>query len=321
MDHRVLVVDDHELWRRHISGVLEKTRGWQVAGEASDGPDAIQKVVALQPDLILLDLELPGMTGIDAARRIVAIAPESKILFMSAHRSLDIVEAAMTAGGRGYILKIDAGEELLPAMNAIVRGDRFIGAVLNGHVFDAEGPEASWSHRHAVGFYTEESRLLDAYAGFAKAALTRGALLMVAVVAERQRELDNRLLVDGVDVELAIGERRYRQLDVAAVLAEFMVNGWPDESRFWNASTALVLDAAKTSKHSHPRIAACGECAAILLREGNADAAVRLEELGDAAARSYKLDVFCGYSMAMCGLDTNSDVYQRISHAHPLVHP
>src|SRR4030095_7378650 len=97
----VLVVDDDEPWRRHVCSVLRSSPRWRVAGEASDGLEAVQQATALQPDLILLDIGLPKQNGIQAARRILEIDPRSKILFLSEYRSWDIAEAALCAGARG----------------------------------------------------------------------------------------------------------------------------------------------------------------------------------------------------------------------------
>ena len=130
---RVLVVDDYEPWRRFFSSTLQKERELQVIGEASDGLEAVQKAEELQPDLILLDIGLPTLNGIDAARRIRAVSPASKILFVSENRSVGIAEEALKGGAGGYILKSDAAGELLPALKAVLDGKRFVGASLAGH--------------------------------------------------------------------------------------------------------------------------------------------------------------------------------------------
>ena len=318
MSHRVLIVDDHEPWRRHVASLLDKTRGWKVIGEASNGCDAVPAAAALRPDLILLDVELPRMNGIKAAERITTVAPETRILFMSAHSSLDIVEAALNAGGLGYIQKMNAGNELLPAMAAIMSGGRFVGAVLTGQPLGEDASE--WPPRcHEAAFYAGEGLLVDGFADFAKASLTSGASLILVAPAARRQQIDQRLEADGIDIAKAIGEGRYRQADVAPVLAEFMVDGWPDEARFWKAGTAMVLEAAKASKQSIRRVAACGECAPTLLREGRGDAAVRLEQLWDALVRSFRVDVFCGYTTPAPGADLD-DLLQRIRREHSHIH-
>jgi DNA-binding NarL/FixJ family response regulator len=127
---RVLVVDDFERWCRQICSMLQKLAELQVVGEASDGLEAVQRARDLQPDLILLDVGLPGINGIEAARRIRELSPTTKILFVSEGSSPDVAEAALGTGARGYVIKSDAGTELLPAVESVLRGERFISARL-----------------------------------------------------------------------------------------------------------------------------------------------------------------------------------------------
>jgi len=126
---RILVVDDHEPWHDFVSKALRDAHV-QIVAKVSDGVEAVRQAKQLQPDLILLDIGLPGMNGIEAARQIRGVAPNSKILFISENRSQEIVQAALNAGGAGYLVKSDAGSELLPALKAILDGKRFISASL-----------------------------------------------------------------------------------------------------------------------------------------------------------------------------------------------
>ena len=120
------MVDDFEPWRDFVRSVLKTQPGLQVVGEASDGLEAVQKSQELQPDLILLDIGLPTMNGIESARRIQQLVPGAKILFASENSDVDVMRVALSDGGRGYILKSDASGELLPAIWAVLRGDLFI---------------------------------------------------------------------------------------------------------------------------------------------------------------------------------------------------
>jgi DNA-binding NarL/FixJ family response regulator len=129
---RVLIVDDYEPWRRFIRLTLLAYERLQVIGEASDGLEAVPKAQKLQPDLILLDIDLPHLNGIEAARKIREISPASKILFVSENRSLDIVEEALSTGASGYVLKADSATELLAAVGAILQGKQFMSASLAG---------------------------------------------------------------------------------------------------------------------------------------------------------------------------------------------
>lgn len=99
-------------------------------GEASDGLEAVHKAEVLQPDLTLLDIGLPGLNGIEAARQIRKCALNSRILFLSQEISSDIVQEALSTGAQGYVVKADAGGELLTAIEAVVQGSRFVSAGL-----------------------------------------------------------------------------------------------------------------------------------------------------------------------------------------------
>src|SRR2546421_4062240 len=123
---RVLVADDYEPWCRFVVSTLQSEPGLQVIFQASDGLRAVQKAEELQPDLILLDIGLPKLSGIQAARTIRELFPKIKILFASVHRHSDIVEAALRTGAEGYIVKTDAATELLPAIEALLNGKRFV---------------------------------------------------------------------------------------------------------------------------------------------------------------------------------------------------
>jgi DNA-binding NarL/FixJ family response regulator len=132
---RVLVVDDFENWRRQIQLLLQARPAWQVVAEASDGSEAVQKAEDLKPDLILLDIGLPKLNGIEAARRIRQRSPSSKIIFLSQNSDLDVVRAAVDTGALGYVLKTDAGGELLPAVDAVLGGKQFFSRSIKGQQF------------------------------------------------------------------------------------------------------------------------------------------------------------------------------------------
>ena len=130
---RILVVDDYAPWCRFLRLTLLAHEELQVIGEFADGPEAIEKAKELQPDLILLDIGLPTLNGIEAARRIREVSPKTKILFVSENRSPDIAEEALRTGAGGYVAKADAARDLLPAINAVLEGKRFISASLAGN--------------------------------------------------------------------------------------------------------------------------------------------------------------------------------------------
>jgi DNA-binding NarL/FixJ family response regulator len=123
---RILVVDDYEDWRNRVRSLLQAQPEWQVICEASDGAEAVQKADELKPDLILLDIGLPILNGIEAARRIRQVSPPSKIVFLSVDNSQDVVEDALSTGAQGFVCKVRADIELLPAIDTVLRGERFV---------------------------------------------------------------------------------------------------------------------------------------------------------------------------------------------------
>ena len=123
---RVLVVDDYAPWHGFFTAEIQKQPELQAIGVGWDGVEAVQKATELQPDLILLDIGLPTLNGIEAARRIRKASPASKILFVSENGSPDILEEALRTGACGYVLKSDAAGELLPAIRAVLKGKQFL---------------------------------------------------------------------------------------------------------------------------------------------------------------------------------------------------
>ena len=122
---RVLVVDDHEPWRRFATAQL-KRHSITVVGTAANGRDAVEEARALKPDIILMDLWMPWLNGLEATRQICGFDPAAKILIITNDTDPQIVQAALTAGARGYTLKSMAGTELLKAIEAVIRGDLFV---------------------------------------------------------------------------------------------------------------------------------------------------------------------------------------------------
>jgi len=129
---RVLVVDDYEPFQQFLSSRLQDTSGVYVCWEASDGLEAVQKAEELRPDLILLDIGLPQLNGIEVAGRIRRVSPGSRILFVSQESSADAVQEALRTGARGYVVKTDAASKLVEGVNAVLRGERFVGRRFSG---------------------------------------------------------------------------------------------------------------------------------------------------------------------------------------------
>jgi two-component system, NarL family, response regulator NreC len=123
---RILVVDDFEPWRQQVRVLLQTQPELSVIAEVADGLEAVEKPQALKPDLILLDVGIPNLNGLEAANRIRQVAPGARIAFLTQNSDRDVVRAALSTGAQGYILKADAGTELLTALEGVLGGDDFV---------------------------------------------------------------------------------------------------------------------------------------------------------------------------------------------------
>ena len=129
---RVLIVDDFDPWRAFVIQHLNEQAHVRVLGCATDGLEGVKKAEELQPDLILLDISLPKLNGIELARKVRKLVPKAKILFLSSNADPDVVRAAFCAGGAGYVLKVDAGGALQAGMEAVLVGKQFVSSSLVG---------------------------------------------------------------------------------------------------------------------------------------------------------------------------------------------
>jgi DNA-binding NarL/FixJ family response regulator len=116
---RILIADDHEVARQGIRSLLESHAEWEVCGEARDGREAVEYASSLKPDVLLLDIGMPNLNGLDAARQILATTPEARILILTVHDSEQVVREVLAVGARGFLLKSDAGRDLLAAVEAL----------------------------------------------------------------------------------------------------------------------------------------------------------------------------------------------------------
>ena len=116
---RILVADDHEVVRRGLCVLLRSQPEWEVCGEASDGREAVEKVLALNPEVVILDIAMPNLNGLEAARQILKTNPQVKILVLTLHDSDQVVQEVLNTGARGFLLKSDAARELVIAVEAL----------------------------------------------------------------------------------------------------------------------------------------------------------------------------------------------------------
>jgi len=334
----VLVVDDSEPFRRVVCSILQSKLEFRTIVEVSDGVKAIELAQAMQPDLILLDIGLPKLNGIEAARRIRELAPQSKILFVSQESSVEVVQTVLTLGASGYVVKMDAGSELLTAVHAVLRGERFVGNRFAGHSFigasDARASEGTRSNgvlasfeqstevarHHEAGFYSDDRCLLEDLTEFIGAALMVGNAAIIVATDSHRDSLLQRLQTYGSDIAAALEQGRYISLDAADTLSTFMLKDMPDPGRFLKLFGSLIATAAEAARGEQARVSVFGEMCHLLWAKGNAEAAIQVEKLGNQLAKTYDVDILCGYSLASVQGGMDSHIFQRICAEHSAVH-
>ena len=333
---RVLVVEDYEPFQHFVASILQKQPELQIICKVSDGLEAVQKAEELQPDLIVLDIGLPSLNGIEVARQIRKLSPKSKILFLSQESSADVVQGALGTGAQGYVLKSDAGRDLLEGVKAVLRDEQFVSGRFAGHDFTgASDAGASHSIRsnavagplqqdikiahHEVGFYSDDAGLLDDLTQFIGASLRAGNAAIVVSTESHRDSLLARLQASGLDAGAAIEQGRYIVLDAADALATFMLNGMPDPARFIKVLGDLVATAAKAGKGEQARVAIFGEMCHLLWAQGNAEAAIQVEKLGNLLVKTYDVDILCGYVMKSLQREPERHIHKRICAEHSAV--
>jgi DNA-binding NarL/FixJ family response regulator len=323
------VVDDYEPFRRFICSTLRKRPEFHIIGEISDGLNAVHKADELRPDLIVLDIGLPTLNGIEAAHRIRKLAPESKILFVSQESSADVVHEALALGALGYVVKAHAGSELLAAVEAILQNRQFIGSGLSGHYFNTLSDSKTIEHfneplplpasgkakihpSHDIEFYSDDAAFVVGFTRFIEATLGAGNAVIVVATESHRESFLHRLQDHGIDIVAAIQKGHYLSLDVTETLSAFMENDLPGPVRFFRVVCDLIAQAAQSTAGEQSKVAICGECASILWAQGKADAAIQVEQFCNQLTRQYEVDILCGCSLSSFYREEDKQVFQKI---------
>jgi DNA-binding NarL/FixJ family response regulator len=133
---RILIVDDHAVVRRGVRALLESHTDWEICGEATNGRDAVEEARRLKPDIVVMDLSLPGLNGLDATRQILQESPGTEVLVLTMHHSEELARDVLQAGARGYVLKRDADENLIAAVESLRQHKPFLTAAVTEFVLD-----------------------------------------------------------------------------------------------------------------------------------------------------------------------------------------
>ena len=288
---KVLVVEDFDPIRRFVCSTLQQRAGFHIA-QASDGLVAVQEIEQLKPDLILLDVGLPNLSGIEVAKCARRLAPAAKILFLSVESDPDVIRQALSVGALGYIHKSRIRSDLLPAIDAVLGGKRFVSRNFR------QGTGIQLPCRHEILFSSDNEVLQDGLATFITAALSEGDAAIVWANEPHRDDLLARLRARGVDVDAVIQNGTYIAADAFETA---------DPAHIL-ATIERLIDAASRAGKERPRVAVCGERAGRLWADGKTDQALCLEQMFNQLAEGRDdIDLLCVYPLPH-GYDPGSSV-------------
>jgi len=147
---RILIVDDHYVVRQGVRSILSARPEWEVCGEAANGQEAIQATIAERPDVVLMDITMPGMSGLEAARRITGMSLGSAVVVLTMHDFAALAKDIRKAGVKGYVQKARAGRDLIDAIDAVLHGGSFYEAPVRPEPSARGGPESGFAHRMSL---------------------------------------------------------------------------------------------------------------------------------------------------------------------------
>jgi len=147
---RILIADDHDVVRKGLHTVLASHKGWEVCAEAANGLDAVKAALHQKPDVVVMDINMPGMSGLEATKEILASLPRTQILILSAYESENLIRQMLISGARGYVLKSDVSDDLLRAVEALCEGRIYFTSSVSGYVLNESRRGAALSEPGAV---------------------------------------------------------------------------------------------------------------------------------------------------------------------------
>ena len=321
---RVFVVDDYEPFRRLVVSMLRKQRELQIICEASNGSEAVQKAEELQPDLILLDIGLPKLNGIEAARRIRKLSPKSKILFVSQESSADVVQEALSLGALGYVVKTHAGKDLLAAVGAVLQGRLFLGSGLSDrHLMGPTDAIASGENEqtHIVQFYTDDNFWRDNVGEFLCTTVSEGKSVIVCATPPHVAAVRQSMQAHDIDVQQLEKLGRFIALDAADTLLRFMNPDLPDQRKFESLLGPVIRHAEAAAVAKNNRVTIIGEMVALLWAAERIGATIKLEQLWNGMARTYCFHLRCAYPVSDFQGELMDQPYASICAQHSAIMP
>ena len=315
---KVLIVDDHARFRHMVRSLIESQQKYQVCGEASDGIEAITKVNELHPDLILMDINMPRMDGLEATRIIRRESPDCSVVIVTQNDATVAREQARSVDASGFVTKSGLARDLIPEMGRVAMENNSIPGETKNGADQGEpwcGLLAGAAPRdHIVQLYQDQQFLNRAVCRFAAAAIANGEGVILVPTVAHWDAFRPRLESEGVDVKAAEKRGQLTIVDADNLLPTFMRDGMPDSPVFLGLAANVVSQARGDGRY--PKVRWWGEMVNILWERGDVAASMNLEDLFDNLAHEQDIAIFCSFLMDNFNGDVHARMLPRLGENH-----
>ena len=329
----VLIADDHDGFRRAIRSLIESEPAYRVCGEAQDGIDAVDKTRQLRPDVVLMDVNMPRMDGLQATAIIQREFPDCNVIVVTQNETTVAREQARIADADGFVAKSDLSRDLLPTMRRVAMANNSRLNSRKGERVNPDGKTASahgvvanegepWSgllasaapSDHIVQLYQDQEFLNRAVCRFAAAAITHGEGVILVPTVAHWDAFRPRLESEGVDVKAAEKRGQLTVVDADNLLPTFMRGGMPDSPVFLGLAQNVVSKARGDGRY--PKVRWWGEMVNILWERGDVAASMALEDQFDQLAHEQDIAIFCSFLMDNFNGDVHARMLPRLGENH-----
>ncbi|HEX3738089.1 MAG TPA: response regulator [Terriglobales bacterium] len=337
----ILIADDREPFRRMVRSLVESQPDYHICGEAGDGVEAIERVRQLRPDIVLMDINMPRMNGLEATRVIRSEAPECNVIIVTQNDVTVAREQARSANAKGFVTKSDLARDLLPTIekfrsakpeaheaNIAHKAESSNGRVAVENNSSLHQTKSAADHAepwcgllnsaaardHIVQLYQDQQFLNRAVCRFAAAAITNGEGVILVPTVAHWDAFRPRLEREGVDVKAAEKRGQLTVVDADNLLPTFMRDGMPDSPVFLGLAQNVISHARGNGRY--PKVRWWGEMVNLLWERGDVAASMQLEDQFDQLAHEQDIAIFCSFLMDNFDGDVHARMLPRLSENH-----
>jgi DNA-binding NarL/FixJ family response regulator len=307
----VLVADDHPQVLEAVSRLLEAD--FRLVAATTDGQHALESSIRLDPDVVVLDITMPGLNGFQVARELKRTGARAKIVFLTMHAADDYVATAIASGAHGYVLKTRMQPDLKSALHHVLAGRLFMPTL--AALAAAAGSESG----HAVYFYEDDASFLDEASGFVSTTLRRGEPVVIAATEATCNGILERLKTQGLDLAGSPGQGWCRVVDSAVVVAQCMRDGWPDAQRVGELIDGFERSRLATPWGPSPRVTVFSAMNVQLRKDHRSEAAVAFDQLWATLTGTRPFFTVCAYPVDRSASDGFPDMCARLCAQHGMV--